>query len=85
VKSVPQKSNVLKEALRVLKPGAAFAFVDYFYEPGYYGPTTEFEALLNNLGLSRVRLTPLASVLPVPLLLRHPKALGKVGIIFGQK
>lgn len=85
VQSVPQKSNVLKEALRVIKPGGQFAFVDYFYEPRHYGPTAEFQTLLNSLGLIQVQLTPLASVLPIPVLLRHPKALGRVGIVSGRK
>jgi SAM-dependent methyltransferase len=85
VKSVAQKGEVVKEALRVLKPGGAFAFVDYFYESRYYGQISNFEALLESLGLSKITLKPLDEVLIIPAPLRHPRALGKVGILYGQK
>ena len=85
VKSVQQKSNVVKEALRVLKPGGRFAFVDYFYDSQYYGETAEFKALLQTLDLSHVSIKPLQDMITLPTLLRHPKALGKVGMVYGQK
>jgi SAM-dependent methyltransferase len=85
VKSAAQKDEVVKEALRVLKPGGVFAFVDYFYENRYYGQPAAFEAMLQGLGLDQVMLTPLKDALAVPILLQHPKALGKVGILYGQK
>jgi len=85
VKSVAQKSEVVKEALRVLKPGGVFAFVDYFYESRYYGQLSDFEARLAELGLSKLTLVPIDQKLKFPALLRHPKALGRVGILYGQK
>lgn len=86
VKSAPDKRDVLLEALRVLKPGGVFAFVDYFYDGRYYGRTADFEAFLKDkTGLSRVRLEPLSHSLHIPWLLRHPRALGKVGIVYGVK
>jgi SAM-dependent methyltransferase len=85
VKSIAQKGDVVKEALRALKPGGVFAFVDYFYERQYYGQISNFEALLESLGLSKITLKPLDEVLTIPAPLRHPKALGKVGILYGQK
>ena len=85
VKSVQQKSDVVKEALRVLKPGGRFAFVDYFYDSQYYGKATEFKALLERSHLSQVTFKPLQDMITLPTLLRHPKALGKVGIMYGQK
>lgn len=85
VKLVRRKSDVLREALRVLKPGGDFAFIDYFYDDGYYGEVADFERLLGGLKLQKVVLKPLHEVILFPKLLRHPKALGRVGINYGEK
>jgi hypothetical protein len=75
----------MQEALRVVKPGGTFAFVDYFDEEKYYGEASEFGSFLKGLELSRFVLKPLQHVIAVPVLLRHPKILGRVGIIYGRK
>ena len=85
VKSVADKRKVLQEALRVVTPGGRFAFVDYFYEPKFYGQTSEFEQYLKNLNLSHFEYKPLKDLLDVPMLLRHPRILGRAGLIYGQK
>lgn len=85
VRSVANKRDVLQEALRVVKSGGTFAFIDYFYEAKYYGESAEFEDCLRNLQLSHVEYKPLHTMIPMPILLRHPKILGKVGIISGRK
>lgn len=85
VKMVVHKTDVLREALRLLKPGGTFAFIDPFYDEHFYGDTTEFELQLKNLKLQNVELKPLREVLTFPKLLGHPRALGKVGIVFGKK
>jgi len=85
VKLVKRKSDVMREALRLLKPGGSFAFIDYFYEPRYYGDTAQFELLLMSLNLKKVELKPLREVMVFPRLLRHPRALGKMGIVYGKK
>lgn len=85
VKSVANKREVLQEALRVLKPGGSFAFVDYFYDAKYYGKAADFEAYLKELKLSRVECKSLGEMMTVPFLLRHPKVLGLVGMIYGRK
>ena len=85
VQSVTDKRAVVREALRVVKPGCIFAFIDYFYEEKYYGKVLEFESYLRGLGLSQLEYKPLRDVLTLPTLLRHPKVLGKVGIIYGRK
>ena len=46
VKLVKRKSDVMREALRLLKPGGSFAFIDYFYDDRYYGDPVGFELLL---------------------------------------
>lgn len=85
VRSVADKRVVLREALRVLKPGGTFAFIDYFYDAKYYGSAGEFEAYLSGLNLGQFECKPLREVLRIPLLLRHPNALGRVGIVYGRK
>ncbi len=85
VKSVADKRTVVREALRVVKPGGTFAFVDYFNEAKYYGPISEFEEYLRDLNLSQVEYKPVRDRLALPMLLRHPRILGKVGIIYGRK
>ena len=37
VKTAANAKSVLQEALRVVKPGGSFVFVDYFYNETYYG------------------------------------------------
>jgi len=85
VKLVKRKSDVMREALRLVKPGGSFVFIDYFYEERYYGDTAGFEILLWSLKLKNVELKPLHDVLVFPGLLRHPRALGKLGIVYGTK
>jgi ubiquinone/menaquinone biosynthesis C-methylase UbiE len=85
VRSVADKRAVVREALRVVKPGGRFAFVDYFYEEKYYGKASEFEEHLRNLELSKFEYKPLRDAMVVPVLLRHPKIFGKVGIVYGRK
>jgi SAM-dependent methyltransferase len=85
VQSVADKRAVVREALRVVKPGGPFAFVDYFYEAKYYGKASEFESYLRGLKLSQFEYKPLWHMMAIPVLLRHPKILGRVGIICGRK
>jgi len=85
VRAVADKRLVLREALRVLKPGGAFAFVDYFAEPKHYGAPAAFQAYLQGLGLQQVEYAPLASKLDLSLPLRHPKILGRVALVWGRK
>ena len=85
VKSTTDKRAVVREALRVVKPGGVFAFVDYFYDEKYYGRAAEFENYLKGLNLAQVGFKPLREMIAIPGLLKHSKALGKVGIICGRK
>lgn len=85
VRAVADKKNVLGEALRVVKPGGMFAFVDYFYDEQYYGGTSALEEYLTSLKLASFTCQPITAMMEIPLLLRHPKALGRVGMIYGRK
>lgn len=85
VQSVADKREVVREALRVVKPGGRFAFVDYFYDKKFYGNPSAFLDYLKGLGLAHVECRPLRDMIAVPVILRHPKILGKAGIIYGRK
>jgi ubiquinone/menaquinone biosynthesis C-methylase UbiE len=85
VQTAKDKREVLCEALRVVKPGGRFAFVDYFQEARFYGEAAEFEEYLKGLRLSQFEYQPLRERLLMPLLLRHPKILGRAGILYGRK
>jgi SAM-dependent methyltransferase len=85
VKSAADKKAVVQEALRIIKSGGVFAFVDYFYDEKYYGNKLEFEKFLRDMNLEHLEFKPLRDLIAIPILLEHPKILGKVGIIYGQK
>lgn len=85
VQTVADKRAVVQEALRVVKPGGSFAFVDYFFDENYYGKSLEFEKYLQNLNLAEFGYKPLSDLIALPTLLKHPKVFGKVGIIYGKK
>jgi ubiquinone/menaquinone biosynthesis C-methylase UbiE len=85
VKSVADKKLVVREALRVVKLGGSFSFVDYFFDEKYYGKESEFEQFLKDLNLTQFERKHLQDVIVLPTILKHPKILGKVGIIFGKK
>ena len=85
VKSVADKKAVVQEALRVVKRGGTFAFVDYFDGEKYYGTKLEFEKFLMDLNLAQFEYKSVRDLIAIPILLRHPKIFGKVGIIYGKK
>lgn len=85
VDAVSDKRIVVAEALRTLKRGGAFVFVDYFYQPKIYGPTSDFTGYVRTLIQGDVALDPMGDIVPLSRLLRHPRVLGKVGMLHGTK
>ena len=85
VKSAKDKKEVLREALRVVKPGGTFAFIDYFFEKDHYGEEAGLEEFIRGLNLSQFECKPLKEKMTVPWLLRHPRILGRVGFVYGRK
>jgi hypothetical protein len=49
------------------------------------GALAEFESYLRGLKLSQFECKPLQHMIAIPVLLRHPKILGKAGIVYGRK
>jgi SAM-dependent methyltransferase len=85
VKSVVDKKSVIQEALRVIKRGGTFAFIDYFYDTKYYGDELAFERFLQGLNLAHFEYRRLRDLIAIPTLLNHPKILGRVGMLYGKK
>ncbi len=71
------------EALRVLRPGGAFAFIDRFADEGDYGKPTELASVLRSV--TAVRRESLVATLGVPWPLKTARALGPVEMISGKK
>jgi SAM-dependent methyltransferase len=85
VADAPDKRAVIREALRVVRKGGAFAFQDMFLDKALYGET---EALLDTVrgwGIEEACFVDTGTVLKLPPLLRHPRVLGRAALIYGRK
>jgi len=69
------KIDGVREALRVLKPGGRFVFVDPFADPAYYPYRSALPGTL----------TALRELVPLPFPLGHPKVLGRTMLAEGTK
>jgi SAM-dependent methyltransferase len=83
VRDEPDKRRLVGEALRVLRPGGRFAFIDLFYDSSLYGDPSEFTTAVGRFGVQEAELVRLSDVLPLPRLLLHPKVLGYAGMLVG--
>jgi SAM-dependent methyltransferase len=70
-------------ALRVLRPGGAFVFVDRFGDAKDHGDPAELARVL--LATTQLRREPLVETLGVPWPLNSKRAPGPVEILSGQK
>ena len=83
VREQKDKLALLRESLRVLRPGGAFAFQDPFGMKALYGDLNTLLESLRSDELAKVEIVPLASVVRIPLLLR-PITFGS-SILYGVK
>ncbi|MEZ5551775.1 MAG: class I SAM-dependent methyltransferase [Pseudomonadales bacterium] len=79
------KRMVIKEALRVLKPGGYFSFHDMFLDERLYGNVGELEHLLRSWGITRVSLVDTRALLQAAPLLLGKHILGNCSLLCGQK
>lgn len=84
VRTQPDKLALIREALRVLKPGAPFAFEDIFYSGKNY---PNLDGLLHTLSgeVSEIRFIDTRKNDFVPGFLRTPLVAGQMGLICGKK
>ncbi|MBD3109608.1 class I SAM-dependent methyltransferase [Bacillus sp. AGMB 02131] len=85
VKDSENKTEVIKEALRVLKPGGKFVFLDLFMDKKIFGDEKELLNVLRKLGVSELNADKLANEMKLPKLLLHKKVLGNAMILSGRK
>jgi ubiquinone/menaquinone biosynthesis C-methylase UbiE len=82
VKDESDKAKVLQEALRVLKNGGEFVFMDLFLDKRTFGNLRD---LTNQLGVSQIETVKLDRMLKLPRLLLSDKSLGNAAIMKGTK
>ena len=85
VADAPDKRAVIREALRVIRKGGAFAFQDMFLDGELYGDIDKLLDTIRSWGIEDVYLVDTGTVLNLPRLLRHPRVLGKAALIYGRK
>ncbi|MEY2196757.1 class I SAM-dependent methyltransferase [Neobacillus sp. BF23-41] len=85
VKERRNKTEVIKEALRVLKPGGEFVFLDLFMDEKIFVDEKELLKVLKNHGVSELNGYKLAKVMKLPKLLLNKKVLGNAMILSGRK
>lgn len=87
VRSQPDKRQVVREALRVVKKGGVFSFQDMFSQKGLYGDMEEFVRQLKEEGISEIHyIGNLEKKLSfIPKFVTAPWMIKGMGIIYGRK
>lgn len=79
------KFEVLKEALRVVKPNGAFVFLDLFLDRKIFGESHLLINSLKELCIQELNVKRLDDMIKLPRILLHKKVLGNAMIIHGKK
>lgn len=85
VQDAKDKRDVVKEALRVVRKGGAFAFQDLFAVKRMYGEIDDLLALIREWGTQDVRFINTSDAAFIPALMKLPFMVGSIGIIYGKK
>ncbi len=86
VRTQPDKRQVVREALRVVKKGGAFAFQDMFEHKALYGDMREFVEQLKKEGIQEITYIPDVDKLDfIPGYIRAPWMLKGMGLMYGIK
>jgi len=79
------KEQLIRETLRVLKKGGAFALQDLFGQPSVYG---DFQKIIDHLrkdDVQEIHYANSCDEIPIPRWMQIPGLLPGVGIIYGKK
>lgn len=86
VRTQPQKREVVREALRVVKKGGAFAFQDLFGQKQLYGDMEEFVEELRREGIAEIHyIADVEKKGFIPKFVQAPWMLSGIGLIYGRK
>jgi SAM-dependent methyltransferase len=85
VGGVKDKTEVIKEALRVLKKGGKFVFQDLFLWSLVYGRPEELLQTIQGWGIKDVKMKNISEMSFIPRILKLPFMLGTVSMIVGEK
>jgi precorrin-6B methylase 2 len=88
VKSVKDKRDVIKEALRVVKQEGRFIFHDLFYMKNLYGEPEEMLTELRSIGISEINIKNTTTLDIIPKFLQTSFIMpgwNGIGIIYGKK
>lgn len=86
VRTAKDKRDVVREALRVVKKGGAFAFQDLFDQTALYGDINAFARQLQSEGAAEVHyIGGLEDKLGFPSYAKTPWMINGVGILYGKK
>lgn len=86
VKSQPDKPELIKEALRVIRRGGVFAFQDLFCQKKLYGDMDVLIRELEASGIQEIHFIPAVEKLGfVPKFVQTPWMLHGIGLLYGRK
>jgi ubiquinone/menaquinone biosynthesis C-methylase UbiE len=85
VGDAPDKREVIREALRVIKKGGKFAFQDLFLMKRVYGNIDDLISEIRTWGVRRVKFVRTRDASFIPIALKLPFMTGTMGIIAGEK
>ena len=85
VKDTRDKMSLVKEALRVLRKGGAFALQDLFYVDRFFGSPEEIVQTMRGWGVENVELSATKDSALIPAALKLPFMVGTLGLLTGKK
>jgi SAM-dependent methyltransferase len=85
VRDVRDKTELVKEALRVVRKGGRFCFQDSHVGGGTYGNPRELLQAMRGWGIEKVAFVDTSTAGFIPRALRNPLMLGNIGVIYGTK
>jgi SAM-dependent methyltransferase len=85
VSDTPDKREVIREALRMVKKGGKFAFQDLFLLKRVYGNMDELMGAIRGWGIRKVEFVETRDSAFIPVALKLPFMVGTIGLIIGEK
>jgi len=85
VRELQDKTEAVSEALRILRPGGSFVFLDLFSDPGAYPRQQLLRQRLEEGGAVDISDVPLASLMSLPFPLNGKRVLKHARLVSGRK